>query len=268
MINFHDPFRVKDMKELYNTNQAKALLAFNEKVEAGLKEQVIIIDNPENDWIGEQLLVMGRNNLVLPFFRWMFDSDERRQLEKGISEKINFLSKTSKEDLDSLTGKVKAYTDLLKKNHLKDENVARKLDWGFVRYLFVIFGFPFFIAGYIANLIPYTVPEIICNTQIKDLRFYSSVYIGIGTVLYLIYFPVALILLAIFAGWTGLLLGLLIPPMGYLVLFYREVVLERSHTFRFWVRKMKNPKLISELVALRKEIFNDLEKVNLSKTSE
>jgi 1-acyl-sn-glycerol-3-phosphate acyltransferase len=261
MINFHDPFSIKELKELYNINQAKALLAFNEKVQAGLKEQVIIIESPENDWIAEQLLVMGRNSFVLPFFRWMFDSDERRQLEKRISEKINYLSKTSKEALDSLKAKVKAYTDRLEKNQLKDENIARKLDWGFIRYLSVIFGLPIFIVGYIANLIPYIVPRIICNTQIKDPRFYSSVYIGIGTVLYLIYFPVVLIFLGIFAGWTGLLLGLLVPLMGYLVLFYQEVVAERYHTFRFWLKKIKNPSIISELVTLRKDIINDLEMI-------
>jgi hypothetical protein len=261
MINFHDPFRIKELKELYNINQAKALLAFNRKVEEGLKQQVVIIENPENDRIVEQLLVMGRNNFVLPFFQWMFDSDERRQLEKGISEKINYLSKTSEAALNSLKDKVRAYADLLIKNHIKDVNIARKLDWGFVRYLAVILGFPFFIAGYIANLIPYTVPRIICNTQIKDPRFYSSVYIGIGTVLYLIYFPVVLILLGIFAGWIGLLLGLLIPLMGYMVLFYQEVVVERFHTFRFWLKKMKNPKLVSDLISLRKEIFADLNKV-------
>jgi len=265
MINFHDPFSIRELKELYNINQAKGLLAFNEKVEAGLKEQVIIVENPENDRIAEQLLVMGRNNFVLPFFRWKFDSDDRRRLEKGITDKINNLSKTSKEMLESLKDKVKKYNDLLKKNHLKDENIARKLDWGFVRYLAVLLGFPFFIAGYLANLIPYVVPRVICNTQIKDLRFYSSVYIGIGTVLYLIYFPVVLLLLAIFTGWTGFLLGLLIPLTGYLVLFYQEVVSERFYTFLFWLKKMNNKTLISELVSLRKEIFSDLEKVDISK---
>jgi 1-acyl-sn-glycerol-3-phosphate acyltransferase len=264
MINFHDAFRIKDLKDLYKTNPAKALLAFNEKVEAGLKEQVIIIDNPENDWIAEQLLVIGRNNTVLPFFRWLFDSDERRQLEKGISEKINYLSKTSEKDLVSLKGKVTAYTDLLKKNRLKDENIARKLDWGFVRYLSVLLGFPFFIIGYIANLLPYTVPRIICNSFIKDPRFYSSIYIGTGTVLYLIYFPAVLILLGIFSGWIGVLPGLLIPLMGYLVLFYQEVAVERFHTFHFWLKKMKDPGLIVELTRQRSDILSNLNKVTIS----
>jgi hypothetical protein len=268
LINFHEPFSIRELQEQYRVSPAKALLVFNQKVEAGLLEQVIIVENPENDWLVEQLLVMGRNNHILPFFKWKFDSDERRLLEKEIAQKINKLDRTSKPALDSLANAVKSYSDLLAKNRLKDENIARKLDWGFVRYLSVLLGFPLFLAGYISNLIPYLVPRLICKFLIKDPRFYSSLYIGIGTVLYLIYFPVVLLIAGIFGGWTGLLLGLLIPFTGYLVLFYQEVVTERFHTLGYWFRKMKNPTLISELVSLRNGIIIELGKVEIRNTSE
>jgi glycerol-3-phosphate O-acyltransferase/dihydroxyacetone phosphate acyltransferase len=261
LINFHEPFRIGELMEIYKANPAKALLAFNQKVEAGLNEQVIIVEKRENDWLAEQLLVMGRNNLILPFFKWRFDNDERRQMEKNIADKINFLSTDSEPDLKLLGEKTKSYFNLLKKNNIRDENIARKLDLGFLRYLSVVLGFPFVIAGYLANLIPFIVPRLICNTLIKDPRFYSSIYIGLGTVLYLIYFPVLLIIAGIFFGWIGIILGFFVPLMGYLVVFYQEIVTERSHTFRFWLKKIKNPGLISELAVLRKEIFGDLEKV-------
>ena len=264
MINFHEPFSIRELKEIYKNNAAKGLLAFNEKIEAGLLEQVIIINNKEDDWLAEELLKMGRNNMVLPFFKWRFDTDDRRILEKGISDKINHLSSSSKENLEKLKEKVRIYTDLLKSGRIKDENIARKLDWGFVRYLSVIAGWPVFIAGYAANLIPYTVPRIICNTLIKDLRFYSSVYIGLATVLYLIYFPVLLILAGIFFGWQGLLAGLLVPLLGYLVLFYREVTIERFHTFRYWIKKIRKPELINELIKQRAEIQNDLDNIDIT----
>lgn len=258
MINFHEPFSIRDLKEIYKTNPAKGLLAFNEKIEAGLKEQVIVIKDKENDWLAEELLKIGRNNMILPFFKWKFDSDDRRLLEKGITDKINHLAATSKESLGKLKEKVRIYTDLLKSSRIRDENIARKLDWGFIRYLSVFAGLPVFIAGYVSNLIPYTVPGLICNTLIKDPRFYSSIYIGLSTVLYLIYLPILLILAGIFFGWTGLLAGLLVPIFGYLVLFYREVTFERFHTFRFWLKKMRKPELIDELKKQRSDIQNYL----------
>jgi glycerol-3-phosphate O-acyltransferase/dihydroxyacetone phosphate acyltransferase len=263
LINFDEPFSIKDLKEIYQINPAKGLRAFNEKVEASLKKQVIIVENRDNDWLAEQLLVMGRNNVVLPFFRWRFDSDERRKLEKEICDKINHISHTSEETLDSIKSKVKTYTGLLKKHHLRDENVARKLDWGILRYISIILGLPLFISGYLANLLPYIVPRLICGTTIKDPRFYSSVYIGIGTVLYLIYFPVALILSIVFLGWVGIIAGFMVPLLGYLVLFYQEIFVERVRTLWYWWKSVTRKSLITGLASQRKDIQDIINNIKL-----
>jgi 1-acyl-sn-glycerol-3-phosphate acyltransferase len=258
LINFDEPFSIKELSDLHQATPAKALLAFNERVEAGLKRQVIIVENRDNDWLAEQLLVMGRNNMVLPFFKWMYDSDDRRQLEKNICDRVNHISENSKDHLESLNLKVRKYTDLLRKNRLRDENFARKLDYGFLRYISVLLGLPLFIAGYLANLVPYLLPRILCNSLIKDLRFYSSVYIGLGTMLYLIYFPIVFALCVTFLEWWGIPAAFAVPLSGYLVLYYQEVTVERFNTFRFWLKKVRDPELIRELAALRTEIQNEL----------
>ena len=263
MINFHEPFSIKELKDVYKATPAKALLAFNEKVDASLRKEVIIIKDPENDWLAEHLLIMERNNYVLPLFRWRFDTDDRRLLEKETCERINYISETSKETLYSLTLKVKTYFDVLAKNRLRDENFARKLDYGFLRYLAVLAGFPVFVTGYLSNLIPFIVPKFICDKLIKDLRFYSSVYVSSGTVLYLIYFPVLLVLATVFFGWTGFLLGLLVPLAGYMVLFYQEIFRERVRFLRFRWKYITNKPLVKKLETLRMEIQNLLKQVSL-----
>jgi len=263
MISFHDSFSINELKEAYKEHPAKALIAFNEKCDISLKKEVIIIEDPKNDWLAEQLLKMERHNMILPFFRWRFDTDDRRQAEKRVSEKINQLSRTSPADLESLSKKVENYVNLLAKNRLRDENVARKLDWGFLRYFAIIAGFPIFIAGFVANLIPFIIPKIICDRFIKDLRFYSSVFIGFFTVLYLIYFSVLLILLAIFAEWTGFLLTLLVPLSGYYVLYYQEIFWERLRTLRFNLTRIFNPAIVKELTSQRQTILGELDKVKV-----
>jgi len=263
MINFHDSFSINELKEAYKEHPAKALLTFNEKCDIGLRKEVIIIEDPKNDWLAEQLLKMERHNMILPFFRWRFDTDDRRQAEKRVSEKINQLSKTSPVDLASLSKKVENYVNLLAKNRLRDENIARKLNWGFLRYFALIAGFPIFIAGFVANLIPFIIPKIICDRFIKDLRFYSSVFIGSFTVLYLIYYAVLLILAATFAGRTGFLLALLVPLFGYFVLYYQEIFWERIRTLRFNLTRIFNPALIKELTSQRQTILGELDKVKV-----
>ena len=93
-----------------------------------------------------------------------------------------------------------------------------------------------------------------CDKLIRDLRFYGSVYISSGTVLYLIYFPLLLVLAAVFAGLTGFLLGLLVPFLGYMVLFYQEIFRERLRTLRFSLKSVTNKPLIADLAAKRREI--------------
>ena len=239
------------------------MLAFNEKCDISLRKEVIIVEDPKNDWLAEQLFKMERHNMVLPFFRWRFDTDDRRKAEKRVSEKINQLSRTSQDDLESLSAKVENYVNLLAKNRLRDENVARKLNLGFLRYFAVLAGFPIFIAGFIANFIPFFIPKIICDRLIKDLRFYSSVFIGSFTVLYLIYFLVLLILGAIFAGLTGFLLALLVPLSGYFVLYYQENFWERIRTLSFNLKRIFNPALIRDLTFQRQTILEELDKVRV-----
>ncbi len=263
MINFSEPFSIKELKEDYKTNPAKALLIFNQKVDASLRKEVIIIEDPQDDWLGEHLLVMKRNNLKLPIFQWRFESDDRRLLEKEVCDKINFMRKTSIGKIEKLKLEAKDYHDKLSANNLADSNFATKLNYGLLRYITVLIGFPLFIAGYISNLIPFVIPRFICDKLIKDLRFYSSVYVSSGTVLYLIYFPVILIIAGLFFGWSGLLIALTVPVAGYLALFYQEIFWERWRTTRFFWKRSVNPALIDELYLQRKNIISQLDNINL-----
>lgn len=264
MINFHDPFSIKELKEAYREQPAKALLLFNEKCNERLKQEVIIIEDPKNDMLAEKLLVMGRNNMVLPFFRWRFDTDDRRLMEKNVAEKINTLSRSFPEELEVLKEKVFSYSQKLSEHRLNDENFARKLDFALLRYFAVIAGFPIFLAGYLSNLLPFLLPKFICNKLIKDLRFYSSVYVSSGTVLYLIYFPLLLLLGALLGGWPAFLLVFLVPLAGYFVLYYQEIFRERRSALRFAINSATNKPLIYDLTALRKEIQCILNNVLIS----
>jgi glycerol-3-phosphate O-acyltransferase/dihydroxyacetone phosphate acyltransferase len=264
MINFHEPFSIKELKEDYIAHPARALLAFNERVDMSLRKEVIIIEDPENDWLAEHLLVMKRNNFILPLFQWRFDTDDRRMMEKTVCEKINYISKASPDILDSLKQKVSDYEKALTVNRLKDASFARKLDYGFLRYFAVVAGFPVFIAGYLSNLIPFTIPKFICDKLIKDPRFYSSVYVSSGTVLYMIYFPVIMIMATLFLGWTGFIAGLLVPLTGYMVLFYQEIFWERFSLLGFKVKALRNPQLIESLILQREGIMKDLDGIILN----
>jgi len=206
---------------------------------------------------------MARHDMILPFFKWRFDTDDRRMMEKNLTEKINYLTKSSEQEIESLKKKVKTYTGMLSANGVRDENLARKLDWGWLRYFTLIAGFPLFIAGYLSNLIPFIVPRSFTKKFIKDSRFTTGFYVITGTVLYLIYFPLVLILAAVFAGWNGFLVGLLVPVAGYLVIYYQEIFRERLNTLRFSIKSVTNKLLITDLRNQRKDIQMILDNIKV-----
>ncbi|MFZ0280444.1 MAG: 1-acyl-sn-glycerol-3-phosphate acyltransferase [Bacteroidales bacterium] len=263
MINFSEPFSIKELKGAYMEHPARALLAFNERCDVSLRKEVIIIEDRNNDWLAEQLLRMKRHDIVLPLFQWRFDTDDRRQAEKIAGEKLNKLSRTSPEELGSLSQRVESYVRTLAKNRLRDENFARHLDWGILRYFAIIAGFPLFLAGFLTNLIPYIIPRLICERYIRDLRFYSSVFVSSMTVLSLAYYPLVVILASVFAGWPGFIAGLLVPLSGFFVLFYLEIFRERWHTLQFSLKKLSDPSLIRDLSSERRTILGELDKVRV-----
>ncbi len=263
MINFHDSFSIRELKSAYQEHPARALLTFNEKCDVSLRKEVIIVEDPKNDWLAEQLFRFKRHDMVLPFFQWRFDTDDRRHSEKTVSEKLNKLGRTSGEALASLSAMVGKYVNQLEESKLRDENVARKLNWGFLRYFALIAGFPVFLAGFITNFIPYIIPKFICDRYIKDLRFYSSVFVSSMTVLSLVYYPLVVILASVFAGWPGFIAGLLVPLSGFFVLFYQEIFWERFHTLQFGLKKLSDPSLIRDLSSQRQTILGELDKVSV-----
>jgi len=89
----------------------------------------------------------------------------------------------------------------------------------------------------------YIVPAALTKKFIKDSRFTTGFYIATGTVLYLIYFLVILILALVFAGWKGLLIALAVPVSGYLVLYYQEIFRERMNSARFRIKSIKTSPL-------------------------
>jgi len=107
------------------------------------------------------------------------------------------------------------------------------------------------------------VPRALTRKFIKDSRFATLFYVSTGTVLYLLYFPLIMILSIVFFGWIGILIGLLVPVAGYLVLYYQEIFRERLNTLRFSLKSLTNKSLIANLKKQRSEIQTILDNIEV-----
>jgi len=262
MISFAEPIKIKDFKEMYKANKAKAFIAFNKKLETAIRKEMVIIEDKKNELLIEKLFIIFRNNCLPSFFLWRSDSPERLRLEQSISEKINFLSKNSSSKIKSINKKVKNYFENLDKNKIEDKNFIRPGKFDFIKDFFILFGLPFFIFGYLSNIIPFLLPKYIVDKKVKDPKFYSAILVTIGSILYFIYFPIIMITSWFIGRWLGIFIGILVPIFGYLSLFYIEIFKDRFQFIRFNWLKRKNSLLIENLKDLRREIIRDVEKIN------
>ena len=66
-------------------------------IKAYLKKSLLL--KIQNDWLAEELLKIERNNIIHPFFQWMFRNDDRRKAEKLVADKINHITKKNEENV-------------------------------------------------------------------------------------------------------------------------------------------------------------------------
>lgn len=259
MVGIAEPFKAKDFSELYKNNPAQAINSFNEKLKSALKKVMIIIDKKESEKLTEQLFIIYRNTKKSSYFPRISRSPDRLKMEMKISEKINSLSKIPDERLETLDKKVNKYFENLNKKNITDKSIAGIEKFGFLKYMLILLGFPFFVFGYLGNCIPLWVSKLLTDKNVKEIEFYTSVNVGIGLILYLIYFFVILLVTFIVGNKLGILLAVLLPVCGYFSLFYSEIFNDLLGTINLQIVKRKNSAFVEELKKMRSEIIVQME---------
>ncbi len=265
MIGIAEPFKAKEFSDLYKKNPAQAIISFNEKLKSALKKVMIIIAQKENEKLTEQLFIIYRNNSrdvvrnVSTYFPRISRSPDRLKMEMKISEKINSLSEIPDERLETLDKKVNKYFENLNKKNITDKSIAGIEKFGFLKYLMILLGFPIFIYGYLGNCIPLWISKFLTDKTVKEIEFYASVNVGIGLILYLIYFITIISIVCSIGNIISILLAVLLPVCGYFSLFYSEIYNDWLKLIHFRIEKRKNPGFVEELKKMRSEIIVQME---------
>ena len=114
---------------------------------------------------------------------------------KEITEMVNRAEINSRDILNELKSKIKSYFEDVRKENLRDwiidpENQKRMNSGSmFFRLILATAGFPFYLIGLVFNWLPFYLSGLVTRTILKgNKEFYSSVWIGLGTVIFLIHY--------------------------------------------------------------------------------
>ena len=266
-VNYGNPISIKKFEELYKQNKARAINDFTKQLAKEMEKLIIVIKNKDNDE-----LVEGIDEIYLD--NWMKDKkydhkkiEKQYYISKEIAEMVNYLDDTNPELIESLKKKIIPYSNQLQKHNLRDHllrpEIINKMNIGnFLSDFFIIwFGMPIYFIGLVMNYPPYYISKIFVNKKIKNVEFYASIYLNMAMLLWVFYYGIQLLFVAIvFRNWIFLgIYALLVPVTGLYVLNFYPTMKKISGRWRLMRMVRKERKTIEHLINERTQIIAEIE---------
>lgn len=224
--NIGEPIFVKEFIDEYKENSAKANNSFLKILEFKMKSLINQIDNKSYDravYFYESLC--KRDLLESKKLNYKILENDF-MITKLITESVNRAAIQNQNVLDEFMLKASVYFEDLKKSRLKDwlinpkqKKQVNKLVFC-IRFILVLFGFPFYFMGLLGNYIPYLLTKNCTKKVVKNKEFFSSVAIAFAMIFFLlnyilwffitylfspnIFYPFLICVLFILTGWLGL----------------------------------------------------------------
>ena len=232
-------------------------------LENKMKEHLVIINNKDNDEVMlaleeiylEQWINENRGNAK--------DLKQQYTATRELAAMVNFLETNHQPLLEDLKQNTTDYLKHLKQAHLRDhllrpEKIS-KMNFGtfVLESQLILWGSIVYLFGLLTNYPPFFLGKFIANKKIKQNEFFASVYLHVAMIVWVIYFGVQLLTVAlVFRNW-GLLGGyaLSVIILGYFCLWFypiRQKIFGRWRLLRM-VRKQRAD--IESFVHQRSEII-------------
>ena len=209
--DFGPPIPLSDYFEAHEKNPRRAVKLLTDKIKVELRKRVIHVANPADDALADKLLMLLENNQTdapLP----LISTKPSRQFEFiAFVNRLNELDEIQKKELSNKTD---AYFGKLRQLGIKDIGIAQRQYYSWFTFLALIIGFVPFIIGWFTNFIPTRLPKMYADRKIKQPKFYASVQVGMGAVLYNVYFWTLLIIAAIWGNIWWVLFVCAFPIFG------------------------------------------------------
>jgi len=210
-----EPFSLSPYFDSYKQNNNKALNQIISDVENDLREVLPIIENNEDEYLFERLVI--RKDAIDELATWK----RRAALINSSDRELKSVLSTALQDFDKHLEK-----------HGLDVEIIEKLgklpawkSWLKVMLPFVdlIAMFPLFIIGFIFNYFQYYLPKVISRKLFKDVCFVNGTHFAITTFLFLFTYIFYFIILSIYVTWISVFIGLIVlASCGVVSYYYRQ----------------------------------------------
>lgn len=225
MLDFGKPILMSSYKEVYEQNDRKAIKQLTQDLSKEMKKRIIHIDNKEHDeWI-EGVMDVCRKEKALSIFPMAENNRAPLERELALVDKLNHLDEAKQVTLKS---KYTDYQKVVEQKQLTFNSIAHPEQGGFLSLLLLIISFPIYLIGYLINALPIKIANFIRDKKVKDVDYKLSVHFSAMTLLFIFYYFIITLLIAIIdiphvsaLGELGILF--LFPLLGFLALQHSEM---------------------------------------------
>ncbi|MBD80648.1 MAG: hypothetical protein CL840_17165 [Crocinitomicaceae bacterium] len=248
------PLRLMDYKELYESDEAKAITQLTKDTYEAMRDNYVQLDNLEDQKLFEQLVEIERNSNPEPITPWIVTGHQRFDMEKGITDKINAIRGKDDKRLEELTSMTNSYFKELKKLKLKDSLFKSKRPKLIITLLLALLLLPVFVTGYALNIIQFTVGDWVARKKIRLIHFKNSIRMGIILALNLVLILIASIVISSYSGMWAIAFILYMPFSAWVTVNYKEQISSLLEDNRFKKIAKKSSKAVLKLKVEREKI--------------
>jgi len=253
VFNYGKPIIMKDFQDAYAKDKAIAINEFTKHLQKELSKLVVHIDDVQNDQLVSDMEEIFGNQIA-------GGKKEKFIITQKIVRAVNNLSGQNPEAVNFFRKNVRNYLAQIENIRVRDWIVKKEKISGFrllASGFWLLLCFPFHLFGLINNYLPYKIGYATANRIVKQVEFHASVNMYVSAMLYLIFYLIQILSIAlIFRNWW--ILGayiILLPLSGLFSLVYYTFLKKTLGQWRFF--SLENKKR-EEIIKLRKEIINEL----------
>ena len=195
LITIEQGLFVNDYLEEYNANTSLAARKLTDKFRIHLERVIVTTESSEQEKLLEDILGIMRNS-------WKQHNIENNAVHfqeiKERIEEIQLLQPYLLDEIQNLvntiiwqTAKLEIKTDFLDKRFRSQPYLSQL----FLSIVFFLLGLPLYVFGFINNIIPFKLTELLMTKLVKNKEYYAPVAVLLGLVLYPLNYS--------FFLWTG-----------------------------------------------------------------
>jgi 1-acyl-sn-glycerol-3-phosphate acyltransferase len=262
---FGHPIHLSKFKDDYERNEKEAVTKVTEQIETALSKLTINLKDLEMQEIVEALETIYKQELAIDLGLETEKKADDFSVTKGLINAVEWYYENKPKQVEEFKGMLNRYQRFLSRLQIKDEFLDPSSSGiSFIERVkalsFLVFTSPLYIYGLINNVVPYKFPRWYATHFAKQQSEVAPWKMVSGMIIFLIYYPIEII---IFASFTGsfiltLLYALSLIPSGNFVLKYIERVRIYRQHLRFLSVFYRKRTLVYDLIKQRTEIIDFL----------